>query len=145
MARKILWFENEVRRHEVFADHLRRNGHEVRLTGRVSEAESLLLSGAYDLLILDVMIPTWSEAEEQDYPPDQTGQGRLTGLAFFRRMKHYLERQNIPVLVYTINRDTQVFEAFKAEGLPEGRFATKIECRDPDELLSKIQEILEAA
>lgn len=145
ISRKILWLENDVGYHKVYADYFRMKGHEVRLTGRVSEAESLLGSGAYDLLILDVMIPTWDENEERDYPPDQTDRGYLTGLVFYRKMQKNPDLRKVPVLVYTIRRDTQLFEAFKQEGLPEDCFATKFEYRDPEALYLKVEEIAGAA
>lgn len=141
ISRKILWLENEPHYWELYADYLRMNGHEVRMATRVSEAESLLGSGAFNLLILDVMIPTWDKEEEKRYPPELTNQGRLTGLLFYQRMQQDPDLKKVPVLVYTIRRDTQLFEAFKREGLPEACFATKIEYRDPPALLRKVEEI----
>jgi CheY-like chemotaxis protein len=143
-VRKILWLENELRYHQIFADYLRMKGHEVQMTGRVSEAEALLGSGAFDLLILDVMIPTWDEDEEKLYPPDETDRGHLTGLAFYRKMQKNSDLKAIPVLVYTIRLDTQLLDAFRQEGLPDGCFATKFEYRDPEALLQKLEEIARA-
>lgn len=140
-SRKILWLENDVTYHEVFADYLRMNGHDVRLTGRLSEAETLLGSGDFDMLILDVMIPTWEADEEKRYPPGETERGLLTGLLFYRYMRENPDLKSIPVLVYTIRRDVQLLLSFQKLGLPEDCFATKYEYRDPEDLLRKIDEI----
>lgn len=140
-SRKILWLENDLAYHQVFADYLRMKGHDVRLTGRLREAEALLSSGRFDLLILDVMIPTWEPEEEERYPPDETKRGHLTGLLFYRYMQENPELKKIPVLVYTIQRDAQLLVAFKQEGLPESCFATKYEYRDPEALLEKVEEM----
>lgn len=141
IARKILWLENEPQLHEMFADYLRLQGHEVRFATRVTEAESLLGSGQFDLLILDVMIPLWDEAEEERYPPHLTDRGSLTGLHFYRLMQKDPNLRRCPVLVYTLRSDVPLVEAFRQEGLPDGCFANKFDYQAPEELLRKVEEI----
>lgn len=141
IMRKILWLENEPQFQEPFADYFRLRGHEVRFVTRVGEAESLLGSGEFDLLILDVMIPVWDEAEEEKYPPQLTDRGRLTGLHFYRLMQKDSKLRKCPVLVYTLMSDVPLVDAFRKEGLPDGCFANKFDYQDPEELLRKVEEI----
>jgi CheY-like chemotaxis protein len=142
IARKILWLENEPQFHETFADYFRTRGYHVRFATRVTEAESLLGSGEFDLLILDVMIPLWDAAEEERYPPRLTDRGRLTGLHFYRLMQKNPNLRACPVLVYTIMSDVPLVVAFRDEGLPDGCFANKFEYQDPEDLLRKVEEIV---
>lgn len=140
--KRILWLDDDPPHVESHIEALRRAGHEVELAKTVTEAKGRLEHQRYDLLILDVMIPT-DESEEGEFPPSETEWGRDTGLAFYRRLKDRLGQQGTKVLVTTIRRDQEILQAFKKEGLPEDCFAPKLSYRTPRSFAAKVNEVLD--
>ena len=142
MAKRILWLDNDPAYLETYEEALRESGFEVTLTTTVTAAERLLAKEKYDLLILDVMIPTKSEAEENFYPPETTDSGLKTGLLFYRRMKARLDEQRTPVLVMTVRLDSGILDEFVDAGLERENFCTKMSLRERPTFISKVSEIL---
>src|SRR5436309_11396133 len=99
MKSKILWVDNDPGYIKPFVMALEDEGFEVLVAPDVSSAEDKLLSGEFNLLILDVMIPTISEGEEAKYTPAETENSLKTGLVFYKRMSATLNSKKIPVLV----------------------------------------------
>ncbi len=143
MSRKILWLENDAGWVQDFKDALEQSDCEVTLLTRVSEAEKELSNKQWDLLILDVMIPTKGLDEEIDYPPSETDAGHDTGLLFYRRNREVLRKAGTPVLAFTVRMDKEISDAFRQAGLPEDCFATKLELRNVDVFLRRIEALVE--
>lgn len=142
MTQKILWLDNDLSYIGIYADEMRDNDFEVTVVKSAAEAEVELIKNAYNLLILDVMIPTFNEKEEVDYPPADTEYGTKTGLYFFKRMKPKLEEKNTAILVTTVRLDQKIREEFVEAGLPVDHFATKFALRDAPEFVKKVRSIL---
>jgi CheY-like chemotaxis protein len=142
MAQKILWLDNDRGLSGPYVDFLRESGYEVQPFETAAEAEEALSREHYDLILLDVMIPTLSDEEERAYPPDETQLGYRTGLIFWKRNKSKLAERGVPVLVFTVRLDEGIKEEFKAAGLPDASFANKMEIGEPAPFLSKIRSLI---
>jgi CheY-like chemotaxis protein len=142
MSAKVLWLDNEPGDIKSFVKELRGHGYNVTVERSVSEAEKLLESNRYDLLIVDVMIPTVSENEEDLYPPEDTNLGRSTGLLFYKRVRKHLQQAGTSVLIMTVRLDKKIQQGFIEVGIPPDCFTTKLALRRVPDFLDKIQEIL---
>lgn len=142
MAQRILWLDNDPAYLGTYEEALLENGFEVKLVTNVTSAERLLETETYDLLILDVMIPTKTEAEENFYPPEATDFGLKTGLLFYCRMKPKLDQNMTPVLVMTVRLDSAILDAFVKAGLKQDNFCTKMSLRERPIFIGKVKEIL---
>ena len=138
--KSILWLDNDPSqvRHNIEA--LEHSGYHVDVVTRVTEAESMIDARYYDLLILDVMVPTWDVEEERRYPPHETEFGRQTGLVFYRLNKDRLRQAGTRVLVVTIRGEIR--EAFEKEGLPREWFSTKFAVWEPSDCVMKVEDVL---
>jgi CheY-like chemotaxis protein len=109
MESKILWIEDEP---EVGTytrmKMLEAKGYKVDLALGVQEALNSLKGAEFDLIILDIMMPSQGILPEKDVKG-----GYETGLA----LMGYLRKQmiNTPVIVVTGYPDTEVERRFKAE------------------------------
>lgn len=142
---RILWLDNDVNYLMPYVEELKREGFDVTVVRTVGEAEFRLddpKGVRYDLLILDVMIPTKNESEEADYPPEETAHGYRTGLVFYRRRKKALAAAGMKILVFTVVLEDEVCNDFTAEGLPEENYATKYSLRDASAFLRRVRSIL---
>lgn len=147
MKKRIMWLDNDTLLIGLMADSLRSADYDVEVIKSVLEAEILINDNTrnpYDLIILDVMIPTLSKEEERVYPPYITDANTATGLAFFRRMKALLKELGTQVFVVTQRLDSSVRDSFVQEGLPIANFATKYLLRKPDNIIRCIQILLES-
>ena len=141
MSKRVLWVDNDPAYIRIYVDELIDNSYEVTVVKSVAEAESLVATNSYDLLILDVMIPTVDDKEELDYPPEQTDYGHKTGLLFYKRMKARLEENNTPVLVMTVRLDRDINDEFVQAGLPRERISTKFALRDVGDFMNMVESI----
>ncbi|MCP4677395.1 MAG: hypothetical protein GY854_18150 [Deltaproteobacteria bacterium] len=141
-VKTVLWFDNDPAMIEPYSAALRDEGYTVTIARSITEANSALESETFDLLILDVMIPTFDDAEEEEFSPEETDCGGETGLAFYRRRRQMLSSANTEVLVITVRLDKAIRDAFIAEGLATERIATKIALRTVDLFLERVREIL---
>ena len=144
-AMKALWIEND----SVYVEHYRRpllrEGWKVDVATSVSDGEQLLRRSAdepYDLLILDVMMPIVSEAEEAAYPSYSTNAGIETGLVLLQRTKHLLATLGTAVLVLTIRLDEDIRHRFEREGFPQLSFETKLRLRDTETFLGAVNAVV---
>lgn len=142
MGKKVLWLDNDSAHVLEYQELLEEEGYEVTSATSVSQAEALLETKRYDLVILDVMIPTKSAAEEKLYSPDGTDKGFKTGLVFYRRMKEKLEGRGSEVLVLTVRLDQQILSEFIEAGLPRECFATKFSLRESEVFRLKVRTML---
>jgi CheY-like chemotaxis protein len=144
MKKRVLWLDNDEAYVEPYREELERHDILAKVVTNVTEAENLLNSEInYDLMIIDVMIPTKTEAEETDYPPEETNSGLKTGLIFFRRMQPRLKAQGTAVIVMTVRLDKGIREEFRALGLDESFYFTKMTLRETPVFVEKIKSILE--
>ena len=139
---KILWFDNDSGSLVPYVNGLRQTGHEVTAVTTIAAAEEAIGGQNFDLLILDVMIPTKTEDEEKEYPPSETDFGHKTGLILYRKQREHLKGVGTRVLVMTVRLDSGIVAEFIASGLPKGNFATKVTLRDAHDFMAKINEVL---
>ena len=142
MSKQILWLDNDPSYLETYDEDLKESGFEVTIVTTVTAAERLVENKRYDLLLLDVMIPTKSEAEEKLYPPEITDAGLKTGLIFYRRVKGKLDEQHTPVLVMTVRLDSGILDEFIDAGLRPENFCTKMSLRERPVFIEKVREVL---
>jgi CheY-like chemotaxis protein len=144
MSKQVLWLDNDVAYIAPYLSELEDLGYKVTSVRTVGEADFRLRNGAYDLLILDVMVPTKGAEEEQDYPPSKTDFGHKTGLIFYLRKKEELEAAKTKVFVFTVRLDESVKNEFITANLPLTNFATKFALRDVADFNKKIQAVMRA-
>ena len=142
MPKKILWLDNEPRMIEPFVLILRDEGYEVDVAPTLQRADYLLKTKRYNLLLLDVMIPTLDEEEEMRYSPDRTDFGLKTGLVFYEVNRSLLDAASTQVLVMTMRMDKDIFEEFVAAGLPETCISTKLEMSEVNTFIEKIESLI---
>ncbi len=142
MTKRVIWLDNDTDYLSPYIDELKDNDFEIRVSKSVLEAETFIKENKYELLILDVMIPTVNEEEEKFYPVKETQYGHQTGLCFYKRMKKVLDEKKTAVLVNTVRLDQQIKDEFQQAGLPKENFATKFALRSTDEFLDKVNSIL---
>jgi CheY-like chemotaxis protein len=141
-GKNVLWVDNDPGYIQPFVLALREEGFAVKVASSVSWAEKLLSSEVFNLLILDVMIPTIDDAEEATYRPEETDDSLKTGLLFYRREKDLLAKQGTRVFVMTVRIDKGIRAEFIASGLPEADFATKMELREIPKFIARINSLL---
>lgn len=144
MSKQVLWLDNDVAFIAPYLKELEEEGYKVTSVRTVGEADFRLRNGTYDLLILDVMVPTKGAEEEKDYPPSKTDFGHKTGLVFYLQRKKELEAARTKVFVFTVRLDESVKDEFIAADLPLTNFATKFALRDVADFLKKIQAVTRA-
>jgi CheY-like chemotaxis protein len=146
MNERVLWFDNDAAYVEPYREELDKKGIFCKVVTTITEAEQELGEDPkYDVLILDVMIPTKSEAEEQLYPPQATNSGLKTGLVFYERLKERLKQRGTQVIVMTARLDKGIQEEFVRAGLSERFYCTKMSLREAPIFIAKIREVLEAS
>lgn len=143
---RILWVDNDESFVSAFAGRLQET-YDVTLRSTVSEAEAAVAQAmpqdgkrAFDLVILDVMIPTESALEEEDYPPDATDDGLRTGLLFYKRMREKLA--GTVFMIFTVRIDKDIKRAFYESGLPQRNFVSKMEVPKWPDFARKVRELL---
>lgn len=140
--KKILWLEDEGAHQRPHTRKLRSDGFKLEVARTVTEASKALHRERFDLLILDVMVPTRTKREEEEFPPEKTDLGLKMGLYFYEKLKPRLDETDTKVLVFTVRLDSEVRKAFHRLGLPEDHFATKVELRRVDDFADKVRELL---
>ena len=141
MSKRILWLENDPIQLEPYIEFIEEEGYEVTIVKSPTQAEDAIKAGRYDLVILDVMVPTLNAEEEMLYPPALTEHGHKTGLLFYRRMKGELNRSGTSVFVMTVRLDQNIRDEFIKAGLSREHFATKFVMRDVSTFLTKIKSL----
>ncbi len=142
MSKRILWLEDDGAWIKSYYDELVAAGYNVTHVRTVTDAEDALRSETYDLLIMDVMLPTTSAEEQASYPVEATQTGEVTGLVFYRRVKELLARSKTRVLVLTIRLDAATQEAFLAEGLDRLSYMTRVALRTVEAFVMKVRNVL---
>ena len=141
MSKTILWLDNDPRYIEPYVLAATDHGYKVKVVTSVSAAETLLREQQYSLVIIDAMIPTRSEEEENLYPPEETDRGLKMGVMFYKRVKEVLDAKSTAVLVMTVRLDEAIHDEFKKAGLAEESFATKLALRKANSFLDKIDSL----
>lgn len=121
MAKKILIVEDEQDIRELYAEVLRDEGFEVHEAwdGEVGSVESL--SGKYNLILLDIMLP------------------KKDGLQILRDFRAKKEWAKVPVILLTnLSTDTIIKEGF---GLGADSYVIKSEMT-PDQVVAEVKKFL---
>ncbi len=143
MKKRVLWLDNDLAYVETYREAIEKQGIFAKAVATITDAIQEINSvPKYDVLILDVMIPTKSEDEEKICPPLETNSGLKTGLVFYRRMKERLKQHGTRVMVMTVRLDKGIQEEFKAEGLPENLYYTKMTLREIPLFIATVKELL---
>jgi CheY-like chemotaxis protein len=144
--RRILWLDNDLAETKPYVSALTRNGYDVTVVKSVSECEQRLgadtVASHFDLLILDVMVPTKNETEEEKYPPDVTQRGTVTGLAVWKQWSDRLSKNGTKTMVLTVRLDQNVKDEFIVAQLPKEAFATKLDLRDTEKFVAHVNRVL---
>lgn len=145
MSKRVLWLDNDPSYINVYVKMLKNqpDPYDVTLVSTLTEAQQHLQTGKYDLLILDVMIPTMSEEEEKIYPPTETIQGLNMGLSFYKRNQKMLADSSTKVLVFTARIDKTIKDGFLNAGLSEENLVMKAEVGDVRDFIVKVQEVFD--
>ena len=144
MKARILWLDDSPQKIKFWVNKLRYHYH-VDIAQTFIEAETALREEpAFQLVILDLMIPPVTEEERQRYPGSDEHYGIKGGLAFYRKMKqeHLLDPSK--VIIFTVGYEPDIHEEFEEEGLPTQHFLTKEEYNSADKFLFKVKELLDA-
>jgi CheY-like chemotaxis protein len=142
MAKNILWLDDDRGYLKPYVEILEDYGYSVTTTANLLEAEELLKVGGYDLLILDVMIPTRSAAAEALYDPGETDTGYKTGLIFYKRTREILNDAQTRVLVTTVRLDDSIVDEFVQAGLPREYITTKMRLRRSPDFVTKVRALI---
>ena len=142
---KILWVDNDPAYIDPYVSALVDRGDEIKIVTTARAADSVLDKETYDLVILDVMIPTRSAEEEEIYNPEETDNGLKTGLVFYRRNRQRLMLTDTPILVLTVRLDRLILDEFLKEGLPAECFRTKMSLREVDKFIDRVASLIEKA
>src|SRR2546430_2736293 len=108
MSKRILWLDNDSAYLYPFVEALEDEGYETKVVESLTDAERLLKSERYDLMIIDAMIPTMGVEEEKRYEPRQTDLGYKTGLLFYVLNKAALEKAGTRVMIMTVRLDRAI-------------------------------------
>jgi CheY-like chemotaxis protein len=142
MPARILWVDNDLAYIHSYIKALENHGAFVNAVTTAFEAESALERERYDLVILDVMIPTKSEKEEQVYRSEETDLGLKTGLVFYRRNKEKMAKAQTQILVLTVRLDRSIMDEFRNEGLPPECYSTKMQLREIPIFLRRVETLV---
>ena len=138
MALRILWLDNDPLYIKAYVNALEDRGDKVDIATSVTDAEQSLNNHTYNLIIIDAMIPTLSEEEEREYPPEDTDRGLKLGVFFYKRIVGITK---VPVLAMTVRLDETIRNEFKQAGLPEQAFTTKLSVRKIASFLDKVDSL----
>jgi CheY-like chemotaxis protein len=142
MAKSILWIDNDLPYIRPYRQALEKKGYFVEAVSSLGDAERLAEEKSFDLIIIDVMVPTQNEEEAANYPYVSSDYGHKTGLLFYRRMKEKLGK-HLPVIVaLTVRLDQDIRDEFVQSGLNKENFFTKYSVREVPQFLNKIESIL---
>jgi CheY-like chemotaxis protein len=143
VSKRVLWLDNDIPYIRPYVNALKAKNYEVDYVASLSRAEGLLLDKSFDLIIIDVMVPTQNDSELRDYPDAETDYGHKTGLVFFNRIKRKLGKGLPPVLIMTVRLDQEIRDEFVNSGLKAESFLTKYDVRDVGDFMKKVNRILE--
>jgi Response regulator containing a CheY-like receiver domain and a GGDEF domain len=142
MKGRILWLDNDLTYIMPYVAVLRDEGYAVTAVTTPLEAEAAINNSQFELLIVDAMIPTKTESEENLYNPAETDFGHKTGVVFYQRNQKRLTSAKTKVLVLTVRLDRDVANDFFQAGLPRDCFTTKLALRDVRTLSMKVESVL---
>jgi CheY-like chemotaxis protein len=143
MSKRILWLDNDPAYLEPFVEALEDENYSVTVVESLTEAEKSLQQGRFDLMIIDVMIPTLNSMEEMRYRPEETDSGYKTGLIFYKHNREALQKTATHIMVMTVRLDKVIMDEFIEAGLPSSAFATKYEMSEPTNFLDKVRSTLD--
>lgn len=104
MSKKILFIDDEPEFIRPFADALEDEGYEVIRELNVDQAIKRLRKDDFDLIILDLLMPSKLEdVTEDEVTPDL----RQTGVRLHREIRNTLE-PNIPIIILSVVRDPEI-------------------------------------
>jgi CheY-like chemotaxis protein len=142
LSKSILWLDNDLPYIQTYVNALKARDYDVSDVAHLTKAESLLAEKSFDLVIIDVMVPTQDAQEQTNYPEIQTDSGHMTGLVFYKRLREKFSDKAPPALVLTVRLDQEIRDAFVKAGLASQNFVTKYELRDVNDFLKKIKSLI---
>jgi CheY-like chemotaxis protein len=142
IGKHILWVDNDIPYLRPYVNALKERGYVVNLVASLTGAENLLDDQSFDLIIVDVMVPTQTEDEALNYPYNMTDFGHKSGLVFYNRIKKKLGNKLPTVAVMTVRLDQNIRDEFIQSGLAQSNFITKYSVREVPRFIEKIESML---
>jgi len=138
---RILWVEEDYL--DAFQMAMESKGYDVTRAFFLSKAVQDLEKSAFDVLLLDVMMPIEEEDIAIGFTPEATRGGNESGLEFFRRYNEKILDSKVPVLVYTILGNVgEVREKFIRLGLNPRHYIDKVGSSNVNALLEHVGRAL---
>lgn len=114
MTKRILIIEDEKPLAEEWQRTLQAKGYDVKIWSEVSEVLSGLDQLDFDLVILDVILPTF-DLKDQSITPETLDYGRTAGVWLCKRLKEV--KPDIPIIACTVVRDPDILEQIREAGI----------------------------
>jgi len=108
MANKILWVEDDHELLDPVMNPLREKGYIIEKRDKASDAIDALERGAYDCVILDMIMPSGSLQNREDY---------FNGISVLEYMKRDEKNRETPVIVYSLVNEPKKVDEIKALGI----------------------------
>jgi hypothetical protein len=130
-----MWLEDEPHKKEPYLMRLQKDRHYVRITERVTEAEQLLVSNDWHVLIVDLLIP-YSAAEASRY-----GHGPYIGLHFLKTHRVLMASKRCCPVIFTSYPDHRPHKLAASLGLGAVPYITSQEIDDsPQQFVTRVYE-----
>lgn len=113
MAKKILIIEDEEPLAEEWALSLENEGYETKIAPTLKEILDILDKLDFDLILLDVMLPSFDVEEILDLESIQYG--RTAGVWITKKIKE--KKQNLPIIAVTVVTDIKILDELKNAGV----------------------------
>ena len=136
---RILWIDNDIAYVRPYVNALRSEGYEVVLASTITDAKTALSKFEFDLVIIDIMIPTVSEEESLEYNAIETDFGHNIGLFLGLWIKNHYP--HLPIIGCSARLDTEIRDNFMRFG---AAFLTKYSIREIPVFLRHINVVLNA-
>ncbi|PWB53737.1 MAG: hypothetical protein C3F06_05820 [Candidatus Methanoperedenaceae archaeon] len=105
---KILWVEDDATKLEGMVKPLKRDGHVIFYAEDQTEALELLENNKFDLILIDIIIPTGIKNDLAD--------NHFVGIDLIKKIKEE-EKISTPIMVLSVVRDNELIKSIKKMGI----------------------------
>ena len=113
MGKRILIIEDELPLAEEWALALVASGYETKIVTKISEALSIIDQLEFDLVLLDVMLPTIEPTK--GISVINIAHGRVAGVYIAQKIKK--KKPSLPIIAVTVVSDKHILEQLKQAGV----------------------------
>jgi CheY-like chemotaxis protein len=143
--KRVLWIDDDAAFLSPYIHALAERGFRVDTAQTLVDAGESLEAGRYDVVVMDMMMPTASAREENLYPPTDTDLGRSAGIAFYYKYRKVFDAQDTAPLFLTVRLDENARRLVEEAGVSTTHFATKMELRKVEDLVDKVTSLASGA